>query len=153
MYQSTLITSTTWVVHLSSFHLLFPSVIFFSSDSEVFIPTLLRSRGLLLHLITLNNTHKQHTHTPHTHTHTTYHTHTHTTYTHTHTTHTHHIHTHIPHTHTPNTHTHTTHTPHIHTHTHTPNTHTHTHKFCGFQEVKNQNIFLLVMTQGSYYAS
>ena len=34
-----------------------------------------------------------------------------------------------------------------HTHTHT---HTHTHKICGFQEVKNENIFLLVMTQGSH---
>jgi len=26
----------------------------------------------------------------------------------------------------------------------------HTHKICGFQEVKNENIFLLVMTQGSH---
>jgi hypothetical protein len=83
------------------------------------LPSRCRCRGLLLHLITLNDTHIHtltHTHSfTHTHTQTLIHNHSRT-----------HLNTHtLTHTHThTNTHTHT------HTHTHTNSLiHTHTHRF------------------------
>jgi len=62
---------------LSFFLPFFFLLLSFLPSFDLFLPTRFRCRGLLFHLITLNETHTTHTHTHTTHTHTT-HTHTHT---------------------------------------------------------------------------